>query len=98
MPRGRSSDFLPVQKREVHLHRGTGGFRKRLRGRGRRKGEGRPSRGRRVVHAVYSQNYEILDMSVLGRDILNLFAVIVHRTANVVSMIGESHTYTIQQG
>ena len=28
-------------------------------------------------------NYEILDMSVLGRDILNLFAVIVHRAANV---------------
>ena len=51
-----------------------------------------------MVHAVYSQNYEILDMSVLGRDILNLFAVIVHRTANVVSMIGKSHTYTIQQG
>ena len=37
-------------------------------------------------------NYEILDMSVLGRDILNLFAVIVHRAANVVTMIGESHT------
>ncbi len=42
-------------------------------------------------------NYEILDMSVLGRDILNLFAVIVHRAANVVTMIGEPHTYTIQQ-
>lgn len=42
-------------------------------------------------------NYEILDMSVLGRDILNLFAVIVHCAANVVTMIGEPHTYTIQQ-
>ena len=42
-------------------------------------------------------NYEILDMSVLGRDILNLFAVIVHRAANVVAIIGEAHTYTIQQ-
>ncbi len=42
-------------------------------------------------------NYEILDMSVLGRDILNLFAVIVHRAARIVTMIGESHSYTIQQ-
>jgi len=36
-------------------------------------------------------------MSVLGRDILNLFAVIVDRAANVVTMIGKSHTYTIHQ-
>ncbi len=36
-------------------------------------------------------------MSVLGRDIMNLFAVIVHRAANVVTMIGGSHNYTIQQ-
>ncbi len=42
-------------------------------------------------------NYEILDMSVLGRDILNLFAVIVHRAANVVAIIGQGHTCTIQQ-
>ena len=40
-------------------------------------------------------NYEILDMSVLGRDILNLFAIIVHRDANVVTIIGQGHTYTI---
>ncbi len=42
-------------------------------------------------------NYEVLDMSVLGRDILNLFALIVDRAANVVTVIGKAHTYTIQQ-
>lgn len=42
-------------------------------------------------------SHEILDMSVLGRDILNLFALIVHRTANIVAIIGAAHTYTIHQ-
>jgi hypothetical protein len=42
-------------------------------------------------------SYEILEMSVLGRDILNLFALIVHRTARIVTMIGQTHTYTIHQ-
>ncbi len=41
--------------------------------------------------------YEVLDMSVLGRDILNLFAVIVDRPANVVTLIREAHKYTIDQ-
>ena len=40
--------------------------------------------------------HKILDMSVLGRDILNLFAIIVDRAANVVAMIREAHSYTIR--
>ena len=39
--------------------------------------------------------HEALDMSVLGRDILDLFAVIVDRQAVVVSVIGGRHHYTI---
>ena len=36
-----------------------------------------------------------LDMSVLGRDILNLFAVIIDRPGDAVCMIGQQHYYTI---
>jgi hypothetical protein len=36
-----------------------------------------------------------LDMSVLGRDILDMFVLIVERRANVVAIIGQDHTYTI---
>jgi predicted aspartyl protease len=36
-----------------------------------------------------------LDMSVLGRDILDMFALIVDRRANIVAIIGQDHTYTI---
>lgn len=38
---------------------------------------------------------EALDMSVLGRDITNLFAVIVDRSGNSVSMVGVRHRYVI---
>lgn len=38
-----------------------------------------------------------LDMSILGRDILNLFAVIVDRQGNTVCLLGQSHFYTIGQ-
>jgi hypothetical protein len=41
--------------------------------------------------------YEILDMSVLGRDVLNHFAVIVDRPANIVAIVGGAHSYSIQQ-
>jgi hypothetical protein len=37
-----------------------------------------------------------LDMSVLGRDILNLFAAVVDRPGNVICLVGPGHTYTIQ--
>jgi hypothetical protein len=39
---------------------------------------------------------EALDISVLGRDIMNLFAVIVDRAGNVVALIRPPHRYTVQ--
>jgi hypothetical protein len=36
-----------------------------------------------------------LDMSVIGRDILDVFAVIVDRPGNRVCLIGQNHRYTI---
>jgi hypothetical protein len=36
-----------------------------------------------------------LDISVLGRDITNLFAVIVDRPQDLVCMLGQGHRYTI---
>jgi hypothetical protein len=42
-------------------------------------------------------NLEALDISVLGRDITGLFAVIVDRPGNVVCLLGQRHRYTIQQ-
>jgi len=38
-----------------------------------------------------------LDMSVLGRDITNLFAVIVDRPQDIVCMLGQRHRYVIQE-
>lgn len=38
---------------------------------------------------------EALDMCVLGRDILNLFAVIVDRQGDTVGLLGQQHGYTI---
>lgn len=40
-------------------------------------------------------SHEALDMSVLGRDILDMFAVIVDRAADVVAIIRERHGYAI---
>jgi hypothetical protein len=40
-------------------------------------------------------NLEALDMSVLGRDILNLFATIVDRQGDTVCLLGQQHYYTI---
>jgi predicted aspartyl protease len=40
---------------------------------------------------------EALDMSVLGRDITSLFAVIVDRPSDVVCLLGQRHRYTIEQ-
>ncbi len=40
---------------------------------------------------------EALDMSVLGRDITNLFALIVDRPGDRVCLVGQSHRYTIEQ-
>jgi hypothetical protein len=40
---------------------------------------------------------EALDISVLGRDITNLFAVIVDRLHDVVCLLGQRHRYRIEQ-
>lgn len=39
---------------------------------------------------------EALDMSVLGRDITGLFAVVVDRPGNVVCLLGQQHVYRIE--
>ena len=38
---------------------------------------------------------ESLDMSVLGRDITNLFAVVVDRPGDFVALVGQRHHYTV---
>jgi hypothetical protein len=40
---------------------------------------------------------EALDISVLGRDIMGLFSVIVDQPGNVVCLLGQRHRYTIEQ-
>jgi hypothetical protein len=40
---------------------------------------------------------EALDISVLGRDIMDLFAVIVDKPRNVVCLLGQRQRYTIEQ-
>jgi hypothetical protein len=40
---------------------------------------------------------EALDMSILGRDILDRFAVIVDRPGDVICLLGQKHGYAIQQ-
>jgi hypothetical protein len=41
---------------------------------------------------------EALDMSVLGRDITGLFALIVDQPGNVVYLLAQRHRYTIAPG
>ena len=48
-------------------------------------------------YAAFTQ-LEALDMSVLGRDILRLFAVIVDQPAGRVSLLRDRHRYTIEHG
>ena len=38
-----------------------------------------------------------LDMSVVGRDITDLFAVIVDQPGNVICLLGQRHRYTIEE-
>jgi hypothetical protein len=40
---------------------------------------------------------ESLDMSVLGRDITNLFAAIIDRPGDVVCLLGQRHRYAISE-
>ncbi len=39
---------------------------------------------------------EVLDMSVLGRDIMDMFAVIVDRRSDVVALLGTGHRYRLE--
>ena len=52
-----------------------------------------------TFHGEYAAcvEHEALDMSVLGRDILELFAVIVDRPSGVVAMLGGRHRYTVEE-
>ena len=55
------------------------------------------SGGRAVFHGRYAAitEKEALDMSVLGRDITSLFAVIVDQPGNTVCLLSQRHHYTI---
>jgi hypothetical protein len=50
----------------------------------------------RGQYAAFSR-LESLDMCVLGRDVSDLFTVIVDRPGNVVCLLGQRHRYTIEQ-
>jgi len=57
--------------------------------------------GRKVVfRSDYAActDHEALDMTVLGRDLLEMFAVIVDRRSDVMAIIGGQHRYTIRSG
>jgi predicted aspartyl protease len=56
--------------------------------------------GTAKLRGAYSAcaSYEALDMSVLGRDILEMLAVIVDRRANVVALLEGKHRYTVHEG
>ena len=58
-------------------------------------GEGRQATFR-GTYTAYT-HAENLDLSILGRDILDMFVLIVDRRSNVVAIIGQDHTYTIHQ-
>ena len=56
--------------------------------------------GSRVVfHGQYAAVTELepLEISVLGRDIIGLFALIVDRPGDVVCLLGQRHRYVIEQ-
>jgi hypothetical protein len=50
----------------------------------------------RGQYAAFTEQ-EALDMSVLGRDVINLFAVIVDRPRDFVGLLGQRHHYVIQE-
>jgi hypothetical protein len=55
------------------------------------------SAGRVVLRGQYAAftELEALDMCVLGRDLTNLFAVIVDRPQDIVCLLGQRHRYRI---
>lgn len=58
----------------------------------------REESGKVVLRGQYAAVTELqaLDMSVLGRDIAGLFAVVVDRPGNVVCLLGQRHRYAIE--
>lgn len=57
-------------------------------------------RGRKIAfRSEYAAVTEmgVLDISVLGRDILGMFAVIVDRPGGMVALVGQRHRYWIEQ-
>ena len=59
----------------------------------------REAAGKVVFRGQYAAvtELEALDISVLGHDIIGLFAVIVDRLHDVVCLLGQRHRYTIEQ-
>ena len=59
----------------------------------------REDSGKVVFRGQYATvtELEALDISILGRDITRLFAVIVGRLHDVVCLLGQRHRYTIEQ-
>ena len=39
---------------------------------------------------------QLLDMSVLGRDIIDMFTLIADRESDVLTLLGGNHSYSIQ--
>jgi hypothetical protein len=60
----------------------------------------REDAGKVVFRGQYAAVTELtaLDISVLGRDIIGLFAVIVDWPHDVVCVVGQRHRYTIELG
>lgn len=58
----------------------------------------REEAGKVVFRGQYAAvtELEALDMSIMGRDITGLFAVIVDQPGNIVCLLGQRHWYTIQ--
>ncbi len=59
----------------------------------------RETRGTVIFRGQYRAVTEVaaLDISVLGRDIMGLFAIVVDQPGNLVCLLGQRHRYTIEQ-
>jgi hypothetical protein len=58
----------------------------------------REEAGKVVFRGQYAAvtELEALDMSIMGRDITGLFAVVVDQPGNIVCLLGQRHRYTIE--
>jgi len=55
--------------------------------------------GKAVFNGLFAgfTSLEALDMSVMGRDILNMFSLVVDRQGDTVCLVGQQHFYTISK-